>query len=787
MLKRTNEIFQAFGERPIIKVPLVLLLLISPFIHGLYGEQFFLPFFLFITVLFIISLCVQIKNRELKIFDHPLDWAILVLLLSFVISLINAVSIRSAIFGIMRFSSYVMMFWLCFQLARQPKGLTLFSITLYVAGIGMALFGLLVDCNIIKYLYMNPGDRITGTFDYANTFGIYIASISIVGWSLVLSSKDRIERALISGGNTILLIAMLGSLSRGTWVLYPFAVLLFWFLIGRGQRIKSLIVWLSSLIPAFILGKLFLQHTPTPDHFIFLVLGFVLSAGLQYGGNFAALWFSNKNLLVKIRHHYKWILLIGIILLLSMGLIFSLQFGGFSSHGPFWQLTKISINDSDLQLRLEFNKDAIKIIKDHPFIGIGPGGWEAVYHKYASHLYWSDKPHNYFLQIGVESGIIGLLALISIWLLFIRLVWDYYKAKNIKDSSIFWACATACFLLGAHSIMDFDMSYSAIALLLFGLMGALEGQVHISSNEIEKSVNQKNRNKSRNIKQQADSKGMITIGLALATAFILLIPAASFWAGYKYFRSAQAIMNQDPNQALVLFNKSLQYDSLNAYYWNQYATFLAAVAVTTQQPSAFQQALIAAEKAVEMDPYNLVVLNGANSVYLKLGEYDRAVTLGDIIINANPRDPAAYENLAICHILKGLHELDSGKLDEARKSWEQSLLVNNRVPADIEAPAVGLHYTSGQALILLGNRQQGEKELRQMLTFSGNYYSLGLEVQQRSQQVSQLKVQALIWLAALLDDQPESQQLKNMLGESHMQEVEKAKSMLSKSNLNKTN
>lgn len=783
MVKSTNEIFQTLIERPIITFPLVLLLLISPFVHGLYGEMLFLPFFCFLSTLFLISLYKQIRDRELNFFEHPLDWAILVLLLSFVISLISAVSIRSAIIGIMRFSSYAMMFWLCFRLARQPKGLTVLSLTLYVAGIGMALFGLLVDCNILQYSHMNPGDRITGTFDYANTFGIYVALISLIGWGLVLSNENNIARAIISGGNALLLIAMLGSLSRGTWVLYPFAVLLFWFLIGRGQRIKSLLIWLSSLIPAFVMARLFLQHTPTPDHFIFIVLGFVIAAVLQFGGEYVALWFSKKGFLVKIKHHRGWIFAIGIILVLSMGLIYSLKFGSLSSQGPFSQLTKISLNDSDLQFRLEFNKDAIKIIKDHPLIGIGPSGWEAVYHKYASHLYWSDKPHNYFLQVGVESGIIGLLSLLSIWLLFIKLLWDYYMKKNThKDSPLFWACATACFLLGAHSLMDFDMSYSAIALLLFGLMGALECYALTSSNVTEKSFNPKNRNKQRSIKQRSNPKGMIPISVALITTLVLLIPAASYWAGYKYFRSAQVIMNQNPNQALILFNKSLQYDSLNASYWNQYATFWAAVAVANQQPNAYQQALTAADKAVKLEPYNLVVLNGANQVYSKFGEYDRAINLGDKIINANPRDPVTYESLAIYHISKGLRDLDAGNLDQARKSWEQSLLVINRVPVDIDAPALGLHYTSGQALVLLGNRQQGEQELRQMLTFSGEYFSQGIELQQRSNQVAQLKVQAQIWLAALLDNQPEGQQIRRNLGESYTQEVEKVKTWLSKAN-----
>ncbi len=778
MVQNISQFFQTIAKKHLFIYPLCLLLLVSPFLHGLYYEQDFLHYFFFLALVFVISLIEQIKHKELGLFNHPLDWAMLALLLSFVLSLISAVSIRSAVVGVMRFSSYVMIFWLCFRLAKQMKGLALFLSILYVSGFCMAVFGLLVDCNVLQYPYMNPGDRITGTFDYANTFGIYVAVISIIGWGLLLYNENIVVRAIFSGANALLIIGMLASLSRGTWVLYPFAVLLFLLLMKKGQRLKSLLVWLSSLIPAFIMARLFLQDTPTPDHVIYLILGFTIAAGLQVGTDRFTELLSQKGLMEQLKRNRRWIQIISVVFILCLVLLYISKFNGISPESPFSRITNITLQDSDLQLRLEFNKDAVKIIKDHPLIGAGPGGWEAVYHKYSSHLYWSDKPHNYFLQVGVECGILGFLALISIWLMFIKLLWDYYKEKHSSNGfCLFWAGATACFLIGAHSIIDFDMSYSAIALLFFGLMGALKGHTFVQPTNIEHKKDLKK--KHRNQKQPLTSNAVIPISVALIATLGLLINTASLWAAYNNFNSAQKIMNQDPNQALTLLNRSVQYDALNAAYWSQYASFWAAIAVANQQQHARQQALYAAEKAIELDSYNLKILNGINEVYLKLGDYDRAISLAENIINANPRDPAAYENLANQLVWAGICNLDINQGANARALWTQALLVKDRVPQDMEVPAVGLNYTSGQALLLLGEKAQGEQFLFNILN-NQQYFvnSPVIYLQKRNDQLKNYRVEAGIWLAASLELSGNSVEANKILTDIPTSEQEKTRAYI---------
>jgi O-antigen ligase len=57
--------------------------------------------------------------------------------------------------------------------------------------------------------------------------------------------------------------------------------------------------------------------------------------------------------------------------------------------------------------RLDFYQAAIEEIPEHPVLGLGVGGWSAFYYGHDTKSY----PHNLFLLVGVEEGLVGLIAL----------------------------------------------------------------------------------------------------------------------------------------------------------------------------------------------------------------------------------------------------------------------------------------------------------------------------------------------------------------------------------------
>ncbi|MGI6423707.1 MAG: O-antigen ligase family protein [Tepidanaerobacteraceae bacterium] len=58
----------------------------------------------------------------------------------------------------------------------------------------------------------------------------------------------------------------------------------------------------------------------------------------------------------------------------------------------------------------------MKIIKEYPILGTGGGGWKAIYQAYQSYRYFTTEVHSFFLQLWVETGTVGLLALLALWI-----------------------------------------------------------------------------------------------------------------------------------------------------------------------------------------------------------------------------------------------------------------------------------------------------------------------------------------------------------------------------------
>lgn len=734
-----------------LRYGLCILMLVAPFFRGLYFETHFLPFVIGISILFVIYLYYQYKQRESGFFDNPLDWAILALLVAYLFSLSTAVNTRAAIGGLMKYVVYFMIFWMCCWTARQEKGRSLLLWSFYIAGVGMALVGMLIYSGMINYPYLSNDGRISGILEYANTFGAYMAVVSVIGWSLIISNQRLITRAVLAGSNALVVMAMLGSLSRGAWILYPFAVLACIVLVGKGKRLEASVEWLVFFITGLIMGRWLITASQLSGSTKYLVLGFILTAGAQIGLDSLIKYLSTK---IKISgRHLRLGMLVAALLIIGAVIFSYNNWNSYFTQGSIARLTNITLEDENVQLRFEFNHDAVKIVKDHPLTGIGSGGWEDLYHHYASHLYWSNKTHNYFLQTWVEAGTLGFMALLAVWGAFISMLWKYSKKskeeKEVQNIPLFWGGAVAVLLLGAHSSIDFDMSYPAVAFLLFGLMGVLNGMSWEPSVLPDNNLKayKKARHKQQDLLSNWKNKNLIVMFSGIISAVILVFSAGLFLVASIHFQDAQKIINQDPNGAVGHMNSALRLDSLNANYWAEYAKFMAFVAASSPNQAAYNQALTACDKAFRLQPYNINILNKINTAYAYVGQYEKSLQIAEAMIWANPLDPAVYENLASAQVLAGIGQLEASNLQKSQSYWKDTLNVINRVPQGIETPAVGLYYTSGQANLLLGNREQGEKWLQNILNASGKN-SKGVIIAERSQQLNSIKVQARIWLTA---------------------------------------
>ncbi len=123
-------------------------------------------------------------------------------------------------------------------------------------------------------------------------------------------------------------------------------------------------------------------------------------------------------------------------------------------------------------IRLKINRDALHMFAQRPILGWGLGTFETVYPQFRS-FYTDllvDKAHNDYLQLLVETGLLGFA--IMIWFLVSALRPALPKIRN-WPSNVNGAVALAA-LIGisgilVHSLVDFNLQIPANALLFYVL------------------------------------------------------------------------------------------------------------------------------------------------------------------------------------------------------------------------------------------------------------------------------------------------------------------------------
>ncbi len=106
----------------------------------------------------------------------------------------------------------------------------------------------------------------------------------------------------------------------------------------------------------------------------------------------------------------------------------------YKSVWEFYVYTNLGyVNNQSLSQRIEFSKAALRIIKDHPWIGVGTGNWkQAFYDAYKAmnsslqEQYYASS-HNQYLNYLVKFGIVGFLCIMFF------LVYPVVRTKRYRD------------------------------------------------------------------------------------------------------------------------------------------------------------------------------------------------------------------------------------------------------------------------------------------------------------------------------------------------------------------
>jgi len=176
-------------------------------------------------------------------------------------------------------------------------------------------------------------------------------------------------------------------------------------------------------------------------------------------------------------------------LLLLLGLIFGLadllpaslvdRVSELGNYVGMIDVRHIEINDANFSVveRIAHWEAALGMWARQPWLGVGIGNYAAVYPAYALPR-WSDPlghAHNVYLNFGAETGLVGLLAYLALW---VAAIW---QTLRVAASGHRFVAAVGAGVLGAlthatvHNLFDnlwVQHMYLQLALLL-GLLAVL--------------------------------------------------------------------------------------------------------------------------------------------------------------------------------------------------------------------------------------------------------------------------------------------------------------------------
>lgn len=375
----------------------------------------------------------------------------------------------------------------------------------------------------------------------------------------------------------------------------------------------------------------------------------------------------------------------------------------------------ISLQEKSARERLLWSRDAFRIMTANPvraLFGSGGGGWNALYHQHQDYLYFSTEVHNHFLQVGVETGFPGLLTFCAIWIFFFWSIWRVWQPRAGRHPSgtrrvtnetanpgeagvpspqaasaargAGWAIFSSALALGIHSVLDFNLSLGAVALLLWGLFGLGRGLERLFAPKAAACVSggqtlpwkgkASKRSQETGRLQLSPALQGVLVGTVVVVFFFLSL---NLMLGQKYALAAdRALKKQDLQAAVANFEQALKHDPWTFSYRVNLAQVYLYQVERNQDVSALRRAQDLLRGAVKVNRgdsqlrllYARALFNGGR-IEEGLQELEQAVLL-------LPFKQDVYENLAVGYLNAGRFLLEQARqLDESQKQGQDQDLL----------------------------------------------------------------------------------------------------------------
>lgn len=689
---------------------LALLLIAGPLLRGLFFEPDLLPAQILMASVFLLTAWQEALERRPLLGRHPLDWAVLALVVAYLLSYLVAVDRHAALGEILKYGTYFCAYYVASRLvaaarggARAPeRAAAALARTLGVSATVVAALGVLAAAGVVDFPGAFEGARIMSTLQYPNALGGFLVLAGLLVLALLSLGGRALGQALGGVALFVFMAALIGTYSRGAWLagLAGLAILLAALPPGPRRRalyIQGVAFGLAGLAMRFVVPGM---GTPGYHGVKALAAGMLLAAVLVPAYDGAARRLTAVPLGSQARRLAPWLAAayIGAVALFYFSYLATALPTPASQILPdsvVYRARAIDAGQPSLVDRKEFMRDALRIWRDHPLLGAGGGAWNALYHQYQRSLYWTTEVHSGPLQVAVETGLPGTVAFLATWWWFWRSVWRLRRSgggpDSLPGSVLPLGFGGAALALGLHSVGDFDLSIPALAMTLWVLFGAVAGlDLSAPARVRAPLVPAANRGGPGRWRPLAEAI------LPLAAALALVLPSAGRWqAGRIGAEGARFMAAGELRAAAEKLEHAARLDPLRASYRVDLGQIFSVAGITLGRMDYLEKGERETLAAVALQSHDIPVVARAVEVFTLQAKPDLAVEQAERLAALLPLATFPYERLGIAYVAAARGQLRYGERDRAEAYIQKAADLPARVERVRTAAGGGWRSESG--------------------------------------------------------------------------------------------
>jgi O-antigen ligase len=307
-------------------------------------------------------------------------------------------------------------------------------------------------------------------------------------------------------------------------------------------------------------------------------------------------------------------------------------------------ITRKLTRPSTITERFQMWEKTVPMLKDHPFLGVGPGNWKINLPKYGTEGMRSAegnvhflRPHNDFLWVFAETGIFGFLAYLALFgIIFYygyRII-SHTNQPNVKVVTLFMSSGIIGYIL--ISLVTFPRE-RIVQSILFLMMTAIIAALYHRLFPLKKKIS---------------GTAIAVIQFVLLGVLILCI-----LAGYSRLNSE--IHTKNSFIAKALKKHQVEVAELNKaetliYNLDPLATPIALYrGLAVSKLGKMEAALTDLQSAYKAHPYHIHTLSNLATAYERTGNLEKAVEFFNKALEISPRHEHTLLNLTAVYFEMG--------------------------------------------------------------------------------------------------------------------------------------